>query len=53
VNLDDHNSQIDIQWRLFSGSFESRVMTYDFFRNRLDHMIDLSHPLALMANRMP
>ena len=25
----------------------------DFFRNRLDQMIDLRHPLALLANRMP
>lgn len=25
----------------------------DFFRNRLDLMIDLRHPLAVLANRMP
>ena len=25
----------------------------DFFRNRLDQMIDLRHPLAVLANRMP
>jgi IS5 family transposase len=25
----------------------------DFFRSRLDHMIDLRHPLAVLASRMP
>jgi hypothetical protein len=53
VNPDGQNSQIDIQWSLFSGSFESSAMTDDFFRNRLDQMIDLRHPLAVLANRMP
>lgn len=38
---------------LFSGSFETDAMTDDFFRNRLDQMIDLRHPLAVLANRMP
>jgi hypothetical protein len=38
---------------LFSGSFEDCAMTDDFFRNRLDQMIDLRHPLAVLANRMP
>jgi IS5 family transposase len=28
-------------------------MTDDFFRYRLDQMIDLRHPLAMLANRMP
>lgn len=28
-------------------------MTDDFFRNRLDQMIDLRHPLAVLANRIP
>ena len=28
-------------------------MTADFFRNRLDQMIDLRHPLAVLSNRMP
>ena len=28
-------------------------MIDDFFRNRLDQMIDLRHPLAVLANRMP
>ena len=28
-------------------------MTDDFFRNRLDQMIDLRHPLAVLAQRMP
>ena len=27
--------------------------TDDFFRSRLDQMIDLRHPLAVLANRMP
>ena len=27
--------------------------TDDFFRSRLDHMIDLRHPLAVLASRMP
>lgn len=29
------------------------MATDDFFRARLDHMIDLRHPLAVLANRMP
>lgn len=28
------------------------ALTDDFFRNRLDQMIDLRHPLAVLANRM-
>jgi hypothetical protein len=39
--------------RLFSGSFEDSTMGDDFFRNRLDQMIDFRHPLAVLANRMP
>ena len=27
--------------------------TEDFFRSRIDHMIDLRHPLAQLALRMP
>ena len=27
-------------------------MTQDFFRARLEHMIDLRHPLAVLANRI-
>ena len=27
--------------------------TDDFFRARLDQMIDLRHPLAVLANRLP
>ena len=27
--------------------------TADFFRVRLDQMIDLRHPLAVLANRIP
>jgi IS5 family transposase len=38
----------------FSGSLDAdMLMTDDFFRNRLDQMIDLRHPLAVLANRMP
>ena len=37
----------------FLGVFESSAMTDDFFRNRLDQMIDLRHPLAVLASRMP
>jgi IS5 family transposase len=29
------------------------MATNDFFRNRLDQMIDLRHPLAVLARRMP
>ncbi len=29
------------------------MATDDFFRNRLDGMIDLRHPLAVLATRMP
>src|SRR5512132_2650592 len=29
------------------------MATDDIFRARLDHMIDLRHPLAVLANRMP
>ena len=36
----------------FLGVLDS-AMTDDFFRNRLDQMIDLRHPLAVLANRMP
>jgi len=27
--------------------------TEDFFRSRIDHMIDLRHPLAVLSSRMP
>jgi IS5 family transposase len=27
--------------------------TVDFFRSRLDQMIDLRHPLAVLSSRMP
>lgn len=29
------------------------MATDDFFRARLDQMIDLRHPLAVLASRMP
>jgi transposase, IS5 family len=41
---------------LFSGSFAvlfACAATDDFFRSRIDHMIDLRHPLAVLASRMP
>ena len=38
---------------VFWEFFESSAMTDDFFRNRLYQMIDLRHPLAVLANRMP
>ena len=28
-------------------------MTDDFFRSRIDQMIDFSHPLAVLASRLP
>ena len=28
-------------------------MTDDFFRSRLNAMIDLNHPMAILANRLP
>ena len=31
----------------------SDAATDDFFRARLDHMIDLRHSLAVLASRMP
>ncbi len=53
MNPDGQNSQIDIQWNLFMGVFESSAITDDFFLNRLDQMINLRHPLTVRANRMP
>jgi transposase, IS5 family len=29
------------------------TQTVDFFRSRLDAMIDLRHPLAVLATRLP
>jgi transposase, IS5 family len=38
----------------FLGVFEAHTfIAVDFFRNRLDQMIDLSQPLAVLATRMP
>ena len=37
----------------FLGVFEERMSTPDFFRARLDTMIDMRHPLAVLATRMP
>jgi IS5 family transposase len=36
----------------FSVKF-ARPATDDFSRSRIDHMIDLRHPLAVLASRMP
>jgi transposase, IS5 family len=32
---------------------ESSAITDEFFRNCLDQMIDLRHPLVVLANRTP
>ena len=37
----------------FLGVFEISAMTNDFFGNLLDQMIDLRHPLAMMATACP
>jgi hypothetical protein len=38
----------------FLGVLESPPMaTDDFFRARLEHMIDLRHPMAVLARKMP
>ena len=37
---------------LFSGSLQNGTIVDDFFRNRLDEVIVLRHPLAVLANRM-
>jgi hypothetical protein len=38
----------------FLGVLEAHMsITADFVRNRLDQMIDLRHPLAVLSNRMP
>jgi len=34
---------------LFSGSLWNSIMNDDFFRNRLDQIIELRHPLAVLA----
>jgi IS5 family transposase len=38
---------------LFSGSLRNGTIVDDFFRNPLDQVIVLRHPLAVLANRMP
>jgi hypothetical protein len=41
-------------WACFLAVLEVHVsITADFFRNRLDQMIDLRHPLAVLTKRMP
>ena len=44
---------IDIvfQWRVLERA--SEMATDDFFRARLDSMIDMRHPLVVLATRMP
>ena len=52
----DNFSEFQPQMPLFSGSFwENSPMTdtADFFRSRLDQMIELRHPLAVLASRIP
>ena len=38
---------------LFLEVFDRPMATDDFFRARLDQMIDLRHPLAVLARRVP
>ncbi len=52
VNTDSRSSLIDIQSRVNSGVFTvtfACATTDDFFRSRIDPMIDLRHLLAVLA----
>jgi IS5 family transposase len=56
VILRYHFFQFHPRNALFSWSFVERDLmsdTADFFRSRLDQMIDLRHPLAVLSSRMP
>lgn len=55
VSSGDQISELALQWLLFPGSSggDDPMATDDFFRARLDQMIDLRHPLAVLATRMP
>lgn len=49
-------SRLHPQILSFSGSFWETppiTDTVDFFRSRLDQLIDLHHPLAVLLSRMP
>ena len=37
----------------FSAVLFACSVADDFFRSRSDHIIDLHHPLAVLASRMP
>ena len=39
--------------RFLGGLTKHAMATDDFFRARLDQMIDLRHPLAVLSTRMP
>src|SRR5262245_5765921 len=48
------NSQNPFQCAPLPGSFRTTtITTADFFRARLDQMIDMKHPLVVLASRMP
>ena len=50
--------ELPVLYSIDADFWEFRVIfvcpaTEDFFRSRIDHMIDLRHPLAVLASRMP
>lgn len=48
------NSTLIFTGARFLGVLEAHMSTTaDFFRNRLDQIINLHHPLAVLAHRMP
>jgi len=54
VFSDSQNSREDIQWRSIPEIFGAEEMaTDDFFRARLDGMVDPRHPLVVLASRIP
>jgi hypothetical protein len=55
VIADSQISQQAVQLTPFPGSFGGQLpmATDDFFRAWLDQMIDMRHPLAVLATRMP
>jgi hypothetical protein len=55
VIADDQIFQQAVPWASFPGSSggDAPMATDQFFRARLDHMLDKRHPLAVLARRMP
>lgn len=50
----ERTPRTDIDLKGFLGVCEATLMSPpDFFRSRLDTIIDLLHPLAVLATRMP